>query len=341
MLPEALFFLLALCNGYLFLVSWAATRHQGGAAETSKKEGASEEAQGGASDSVDTGAVLLVIAHPDDEAMFFVPTIKSVVGGGSGDAFPNPTTDVVAPAVSSRGALYILCLSNGNGDGLGAVRAVEMVTSAQVLGVPADRVRVLDDPALPDGMSTKWAATAVAKRVREAVEEWGVSKILTFDDFGVSGHPNHRDTSRGVLHFLHNSEWGRPGAQEEDEDEEDEEAAPAVRRKRMSDGKLESSRNKKKEQGKKMEKKKKGGQVYMLESTVLLRKYLGFFDVLTSLLADHGEEAHQCMCSLSPWANYRAMQAHASQFVWYRRLFVVFSRYTFVNNLNRVSAGSA
>jgi len=34
-----------------------------------------------------------------------------------------------------------------------------------------------------------------------------------------------------------------------------------------------------------------------------------------------------------PRMNYQAMQAHASQFVWYRRLFVVFSRYTFMNTL--------
>jgi hypothetical protein len=32
----------------------------------------------------------------------------------------------------------------------------------------------------------------------------------------------------------------------------------------------------------------------------------------------------------------RAMRAHASQFVWFRRLFVTFSRYVFVNTLRRV-----
>jgi len=30
------------------------------------------------------------------------------------------------------------------------------------------------------------------------------------------------------------------------------------------------------------------------------------------------------------------MQAHASQFVWYRRLFVLFSRYSFVNDFESV-----
>jgi hypothetical protein len=33
------------------------------------------------------------------------------------------------------------------------------------------------------------------------------------------------------------------------------------------------------------------------------------------------------------------MMAHASQFVWYRRLFVIFSRYTYVNTLWEVGQG--
>ena len=69
--------------------------------------------------------------------------------------------------------------------------------------------------------------------------------------------------------------------------------------------------------------------LYVLESTHLCRKYTGVLDVLTSLVQD----GSQCFCSLTPWINYAAMQAHFSQFVWYRRLFVLFSRYTYVNNL--------
>jgi hypothetical protein len=34
-----------------------------------------------------------------------------------------------------------------------------------------------------------------------------------------------------------------------------------------------------------------------------------------------------------PWVAYVAMAAHASQFVWYRRLFTIFSRYSFMNTL--------
>ena len=180
MISEVLFFVLVLCNTYLFAVSWAATRN--------RKKHASEKGEEEDGLDSETGSVLLVIAHPDDEAMFFVPTINVLVNNGT----------AAEPAGS---LLYILCLSNGNGAGLGAVRAKEMVDSAKVRGLPTTRVRVLDDPALQAGMDITWAATAVAKRVQEAVEEWGISKILTFDDYGVSWHPNHIDTYRGVMHF--------------------------------------------------------------------------------------------------------------------------------------------
>ena len=268
MISEVLFFVLVLCNTYLFAVSWAATRN--------RKKHASEKGEEEDGLDSETGSVLLVIAHPDDEAMFFVPTINVLVNNGT----------AAEPAGS---LLYILCLSNGNGDGLGAVRAKEMVDSAKVLGIPTNRVRVLDDPALQDGMDIKWAATAVAKRVQEAVEEWGISKILTFDDYGVSGHPNHIDTYRGVMHFLNNSEWGKPNSEDVD--------YRAPRRKRLSEGKSEPTEG---QQLKKTKaKKKKAGQVYLWRALRVLRKYLGFFDVLTSLMADTGVDKHQCLCNIA------------------------------------------
>jgi N-acetylglucosaminylphosphatidylinositol deacetylase len=38
---------------------------------------------------------------------------------------------------------------------------------------------------------------------------------------------------------------------------------------------------------------------------------------------------------VAPWLAWRAMRAHRSQFVWYRRLHVLLSRYTYVNTLWR------
>ncbi len=56
-------------------------------------------------------AVLLVIAHPDDESMFFVPTILL------------------------QSNISILCLSNGDYDGLGIVRESELQRASEHFGI--------------------------------------------------------------------------------------------------------------------------------------------------------------------------------------------------------------
>ena len=83
------------------------------------------------------GRALLVTAHPDDEAMFFAPAVLCL-----------------ARSVE----VHILCLSSGDYDGLGAVRARELPHACACLGVPPARVRVLDDPQLRDGPCTHWPA---------------------------------------------------------------------------------------------------------------------------------------------------------------------------------------
>jgi len=60
--------------------------------------------------------VLLVTAHPDDEAMFFAPTILSL-------------------ASRREISLFHVCLSNGNADGLGETRKAELGYSLDILGI--------------------------------------------------------------------------------------------------------------------------------------------------------------------------------------------------------------
>ena len=57
--------------------------------------------------------ILYVIAHPDDEAMFFVPSIRRL---------------------REHNKLYLLCLGNGDGAGLGRIREKELIQSAKYLG---------------------------------------------------------------------------------------------------------------------------------------------------------------------------------------------------------------
>ena len=65
-------------------------------------------------DGAGSGA-LLVIAHPDDECMFFTPTVLGLARQGI--------------------TAHVLCLSTGNFDGLGATRSRELRASCVELGV--------------------------------------------------------------------------------------------------------------------------------------------------------------------------------------------------------------
>lgn len=126
---------------------------------------------------------LLVVAHPDDEAMFFVPTLRSLRN------------------------VSILCLSTGNYDGLGKVRELEMEACARIFE-SVHNVRVLEDPLLQDGPNELWPAKHIATIVQETVKSTGCEQIITFDSGGVSGHKNHIDTYHGVLQSITSSGGG-------------------------------------------------------------------------------------------------------------------------------------
>jgi N-acetylglucosaminylphosphatidylinositol deacetylase len=70
-------------------------------------------------------SVLIVTAHPDDEVMFFAPTILALVGLGV--------------------QVHALCLSIGDADNQGKIRRQELSDSYALLGVPAGRVQSIDD----------------------------------------------------------------------------------------------------------------------------------------------------------------------------------------------------
>lgn len=73
--------------------------------------------------------IALLIAHPDDEAMFFSPTV----------------TRLTDPSL--RNTFRILCLSTGTAGGLGEVRRGELYKSAALLGVSRkEDIVILDDP---------------------------------------------------------------------------------------------------------------------------------------------------------------------------------------------------
>ncbi|XP_020975578.1 probable N-acetylglucosaminyl-phosphatidylinositol de-N-acetylase isoform X2 [Arachis ipaensis] len=171
--------------------------------------------------------VLLVIAHPDDESMFFTPTINFLT--------------------SRRHNVQVLCLSIGDADGKGNIRKKELFQACVAL------------------------------------------KIITFDNYGVSGHCNHRDVHYGVSKLLYDTL-------------------------------------------------QKDIDVWELVSTNILRKYSGPIDIwLTMIWAMlHSSGTIQYLVNEHPRRSYCAMAQHASQWVWFRKLFVTLSSYTYVNTLRKI-----
>ena len=137
--------------------------------------------------------ILLIIAHPDDEVMFFSPLLIS--------------------KRDSAGDVYILCLSTGNYKGLGDTRCKELYKSCAIFGIPRVNIKIINHEFLQDSMDEIWPPDYIVDIVKHYVIEFRpdkvylnktsqsfmffcfflnlLSQIITFDNYGVSGHPNH------------------------------------------------------------------------------------------------------------------------------------------------------
>ncbi|KAG7448740.1 LmbE-like protein [Guyanagaster necrorhizus] len=228
---------------------------------------------------------LFLTAHPDDECMFFAPTIISLL-----------------PHVQ----VHVLSLSTGNADGLGDIRRTELMASLDVLGVKEGNRHVVDHPALQDNITMSWGANIISDILGLYVSDLDITTILTFDRAGVSGHPNHRSLPEGVKHFIETTAVQPPP------------------------------------------------KFFALISVPTSTKYVGIFAPLlakfdlssTKLL--HSVEAFWGAPGLTDTmpvfvagvkeylTAHRAMRAHKSQLVWFRRLYVLFSRYMWVNEWHLV-----
>jgi N-acetylglucosaminylphosphatidylinositol deacetylase len=199
-----------------------------------------------------------------------------------------------------------------------------------VLGVSPERVAIVNNPALPDGMDKHWDANIVAALVREYVAANRIDAVFTFDEGGVSGHPNHVGVAQGVALFA-----GGVGSSRHAEAGHAADPVPC----------------------------------YALETVPVYRKFIGALDVLVSravhtmrggssspALASSSSSSSSSLSSSSsssgtaPWPTHllvcggmrtlttahAAMVAHASQYVWFRRIYIVFSRYPLVNTLRRL-----
>ena len=93
-------------------------------------------------------SILLVIAHPDDEVMFFTPTLN---------------------LLKEKNEIHILSLSNGNFEGLGDLRASELLKSAALHSIPADNVTIIEHGSLQDSLQSIWPTEIISEIVRSKV----------------------------------------------------------------------------------------------------------------------------------------------------------------------------
>ncbi|GCC35976.1 hypothetical protein chiPu_0014466, partial [Chiloscyllium punctatum] len=78
-----------------------------------------------------------------------------------------------------------------------------------------------------------------------------------------------------------------------------------------------------------------GCQTLLLQSVNILRKYISIHDLLISWL-----RPHHVMYILDSWEYRqvkRAMYCHQSQLLWFRHLYLYFSRYMFINTFHLMS----
>ncbi|KAH7438457.1 hypothetical protein KP509_04G015700 [Ceratopteris richardii] len=218
--------------------------------------------------------VLLVVAHPDDESMFFAPTLLSLTSLGCYD-------------------VRVLCLSNGNAEGLGSVREMEMLSACSFLKIPLENVDIINDPLLQDGHNVAWSRSLISQLINRISTCHNIDMIITFDSYGISGHPNHVAVYQGVCEFLFDNE--------------------------------------------RTSVKQKGSQIeaWKLESVNFIKKYSGPIYVLWSTWRHINTSNSHLFYSGSPRSSIKAMQRHKTQWLWYRRLFVIFSVYTYMNSLHR------
>ncbi|KAI1788649.1 LmbE-like protein [Ganoderma leucocontextum] len=231
--------------------------------------------------------VLLLTAHPDDECMFFAPTILALQEA----PLQHPAT------------LHSLCLSVGNADGLGDTRRRELAGSLDVLGIGEGRRWVIDTAELQDNFTAEWDPEVISNTLRPYVLENRIDTILTFDHHGISSHPNHISLPKGAAHLLRT-------------------LPPTMAEKPRP-------------------------RLFALVTVPLHEKYLG---VLSPLLAkasfgfaefsshtahmtqSGGGERAVGVSGVEGYARaHRAMRQHWSQLVWFRWLYVSFSRYMWVN----------
>ncbi|RKP18446.1 LmbE-like protein [Rozella allomycis CSF55] len=140
--------------------------------------------------------VAVIVAHPDDECLFFAPTIVKLISAGK---------DVHIFCLSN-GIIYIYLFYQGNYEGLGMRREQEFKRSCQALGIQDENIVLNMEDIFKDNPSLTWSPTLVGEHVKNLIEIRKIKSVISFDDYGVSGHLNHISVFHG-LNQLKRSNW--------------------------------------------------------------------------------------------------------------------------------------
>ncbi|XP_069003067.1 N-acetylglucosaminyl-phosphatidylinositol de-N-acetylase [Embiotoca jacksoni] len=212
---------------------------------------------------------LVVTAHPDDECLFFAPTIIRLV--------------------EFNASVHLLCLSEGNYYKHGAQRKQELLDSCAVLGIPASRITIIDHANLPDDPKADWSTSLVSSTIAKHMRAHSFNMVLTFDGRGVSGHANHVAIHKAVRHLANTGQVPNDCC------------------------------------------------LLSLVTVGLLRKYMSFLELPLSWLLP---SCLRCIIGSQGYKQAKAaMLCHRTQLLWFRYLYVTFSRYMFVNTFQVIPQG--
>ncbi|NWS72745.1 PIGL acetylase, partial [Crotophaga sulcirostris] len=185
---------------------------------------------------------------------------------------------------------------SGNYYNQGEIRKKELEQSCLLLGIPPSDVTVIDHRDLPDNPAVEWDTELLAAFVLRHIEANDINLVVTFDAGGVSGHANHISLYAALRYTLRHGHLKRMLL--------------------FSNTYFLLC---------------PGCRVLVLESVNLFRKYISILDVPISCLLPRDalfilteEETEQAK---------RAMRCHRSQLLWFRHIYMLFSRYMVINSL--------
>ena len=205
--------------------------------------------------------ICLLIAHPDDESMFFGPLLCHLA------------------KIDCQ--VFILCMTRGNYYNQGSRRVQEMHLACRHMFNHSYDLRIIDeDDKIPDHSTKKWDEKLATTLISAYLKENLIQTIVTFDQFGISGHPNHCSLNK----LVNKCEY-----------------LPFV-------------------------------EIWQLVTVNRARKYIPLLDLIFSL-----RENYLIVGSLQDYFKILGMMLkHKSQLVWFRWLYLITSRYMFINSFEKI-----